>query len=270
VHDLSFLRFPEAFRPFNRFYLSAVVRAAARSAARIIAVSESTRRDVMSYLNVPGDRVVAIPNGVTANFRPANEEEVTQFRMRKDLPERFVLFVGTLEPRKNLVRLIDAYARWRTSAGAGSAVKLIIGGAKGWFYDEVFQRVHEHRLDECVLFPGYIPADELAWWYRSAAVFVYPSTYEGFGLPVLEAMACGTPTITSTTSSLPEVAGDAAILVDPLNTEEIAQALAHVLADQDLSNHLRGAGLRRSAQFSWRRTATMTAGVYREALGRTV
>jgi glycosyltransferase involved in cell wall biosynthesis len=270
VHDLSFLRYPGAFRRFNRYYLAWMTRVAARRAARVIAVSESTRQDVISLCGVPGERVVTIPNGVTEDFCPASAAEVAGFRQRKGLPDRFILFVGTLEPRKNLVRLLDAYALWRRThygEDTGCPVKLVIAGGKGWFYDRVFQRVQELALASDVIFPGYVSSDELPWWYRAAAVFVYPSRFEGFGLPVLEAMACGTPVITTTASSLPEVAGDAAWLVGPEDTEGLAAAIERVLSDPGLAAQLRAMGLRRAAEFSWARTAMATARLYRAVLG---
>jgi glycosyltransferase involved in cell wall biosynthesis len=266
IHDLSFLRFPRAFRWFNRIYLSFITRASARRAARVIAVSESTRQDVIRLCGVPGERVVTVPNGVSATFSPASNAEVGAFRQRKGLPDRFILFVGTLEPRKNLDRLVDAYAFLRQ---AGERIPpLIIAGGKGWFYQSIFRRVQELGLTDVVLFPGFIPPGELAWWYRAADVFVYPSYFEGFGLPVLEAMACGTPVVTSTASSLPEVAGDAALLVAPEDAVALATALGQVLHDLALCEDLRSRGLARAAQFSWVRTARETEQVYRDALGQ--
>jgi glycosyltransferase involved in cell wall biosynthesis len=163
VHDLSFRRFPAAFRPFNRLYLSLVTHLSTRRAARVIAVSESTRQDVIAFCGVPAGRVVAIPNGVGAGFTPANAEAVTEFRRRKGLPERFVLFLGTLEPRKNLERLIDAYAMARRGAhsrtGGGAFPKLVLAGGKGWFYQTVFARAAELGLSDDVIFPGFVPGD---------------------------------------------------------------------------------------------------------------
>ena len=264
VHDLSFLRFPGAFRLPNRLYLSLFTRISTHRAARVIAVSESTRRDVIGLCGVPGERVTAIPNGVTEAFSPADPAAVAEFRARRGLPERFILFLGTLEPRKNLVRLLDAYAAWRRASR--EPVSLVLAGGKGWFYETIFARVTELGIEDSVIFPGFVPGDELPWWYRAAECFVYPSLFEGFGLPVLEAMACGTPTITSRASSLPEVAGDAALMVDPENADELTEALARVLSEPGLASELRAAGPRQAARFSWMRTATETAAVYRDVL----
>jgi glycosyltransferase involved in cell wall biosynthesis len=271
VHDLSFLRHPGAFRPFNRSYLSLVTKASTRRAARVIAVSQSTRQDVIALCRVPPERVAVVPNGVTPEFHPADPAEVSAFRQRAGLPERYILYLGTLEPRKNLVRLLEAYALLdarQQTAGAPAVPPLVIAGAKGWYYQEIFARVADLGLTGRVLFPGFVPIEELPWWYRGAVLFVYPSLFEGFGLPVLEAMACGTPAITSRASSLPEVAGDAAILVDPQDVEQLAEAIHRVLTAPDLAGQLRAAGFRQAAHFSWERTAAETRQVYCAALSR--
>jgi len=264
VHDLSFVRFPAAFRPSNRIYLRIVTRISTRRAARVIAVSESTRQDVIKLCGVPGHRVVVVPNGVTEEFTPADPAAVDAFRNARGLPERFILYLGTLEPRKNLERLVDAYADWRQAAGR--PVKLVVAGAKGWYYEQIFARVSERNIAGDVLFTGFLPAEELPWWYRSAEVFVYPSLFEGFGLPVLEAMASGTPIITSATSSLPEVAGDAGVLVDPFDTSALTTAIARVLSDPECAADLRARGLQRAARFSWAHTAGATSQLYRKVL----
>lgn len=264
VHDLSFVRYPEAFRLPNRLYLSLFTVLSTRRAARVIAVSESTRRDVVAFCGVPDERVMVVPNGVSEAFCPADPTAVTEFRRRRGLPERFMLFLGTLEPRKNLVRLLEAYAAWRRTSR--DPVVLVIAGGKGWFYETIFAHVAKLDLGDAVLFPGFVPADELPWWYRAAELFVYPSRFEGFGLPVLEAMACGTPTITSRASSLPEIAGDAALLVDPEDTGELADAIARIMSEPTLADELRSAGLRQAGHFTWARAAESTAGIYRDVL----
>jgi glycosyltransferase involved in cell wall biosynthesis len=270
VHDLSFLRYPSAFRTANRSYLSLITPASTRRAARVIVASESTRQDVINLIGVPAERVIVIPDGVTPEFSAADPGEVADFRQRVGLPGRYILFLGTLEPRKNLVRLVEAYALLRSRAQAGSGLiipPLVIAGAKGWFYQEIFARVTDLGMGDQVIFPGFAPAEELPWWYRGAELFVYPSLFEGFGLPVLEAMACGTPTITSRASSLPEVAGDGAILVNPEEVGELADAMHRVLTTPSLAGQLRAAGLRQAACFPWERTAAATREVYRSVLG---
>lgn len=267
VHDLSFVRYPEAFRPFNRLYLRVMTRRSVFRARRVIADSVSTQRDLTRWWGVPAERISVVPIGVGEAFSPASREHVEAFRRRRGLPRRFILYLGTLEPRKNVIAVIEAFARWARASG-DRELQLIVGGAKGWYYERIFSRVQELGMGDRVRFPGYIPADELPDWYRAAEVFVYPSLYEGFGLPPLEAMACGTPVITSNTSSLPEVVGDAALKVDPHDVEAIAEALARLLEDADLRQQLREAGLARARLFSWERTARETIAAYCLALER--
>ena len=261
IHDLSFIRFPALFRPANRFYLTAMTRLSARRARRLIAVSAQTAKEVTRLLGVPPERVDVVYHGVDPMFRPLPAHEIAAFRQRRGLPERYVLFVGTLEPRKNLLRLVEAFARIRHSG-----VKLVLAGGKGWLYDELFATVKALGLSEKVIFPGYVTSDELPFWYNAAAVFSYPSVYEGFGLPVLEAQACGTPVLTSNVSSLPEAAGDGALMVDPYSVDALAVGLDRLLTDQPLRQQLRGLGLAHAEQFSWPRTAQETVRVYRRAL----
>ncbi len=267
VHDLSFVRYPEAFRPLNRLYLRVMTRRSVFRARRIITDSRSTQNDLVTLWGVSADRISVVPIGVEGDYRPAPAAEVEAFRRHRGLPDRFVLYLGTLEPRKNVTAAIAAFARWVQATG-DRKTWLVVAGAKGWYYQTVFARVQALGLADRVLFPGYVPAAELPAWYRAAEVFVYPSLYEGFGLPPLEAMACGTPVITSNTSSLPEVVGDAALLVDPYDVEAIAEALARLLEDEELRQRLREAGLARARQFSWERTARETLAAYRLALGQ--
>ena len=267
VHDLSFLRFPEAFRRPNRAYLTAFTRLSTRRATRVIVGAASTRRDVIELCGVAPDRVVTVPYGVSDAFTPVLPVEAAEFRGRKGLPDQFILFLGTLEPRKNIGRLIEAYAVLRQRVT--SAPKLVIAGGKGWFYENLFAQVSRLDLGEDVLFTGYVPGEELVWWYRSALMFVFPSLFEGFGLPVLEALACGTPTVTSNVSSLPEVAGNAALLIDPHDTEGLVGAMMRLLNEPDLRAELSVAGVRQAKHFPWSRTAVETAAVYRSALSAT-
>ncbi len=261
IHDLSFMRFPEMFRPANRLYLSVLTRLSARRARRLIAVSAHAAAETTRLLGVPSQRIDVIYHGVDSTFRPLPAEAVASFRQRRGLPERFMLFVGTLEPRKNLVRLVDAFAR----VGDGGAA-LVLAGGKGWLYDELFARVEALGLRERVIFPGFVVSEELPLWYNAAAAFVYPSVYEGFGLPVLEAQACGTPVLTSDASSLPEAAGNAALMVDPYDVEALAAELDRLLTDAALRQELRERGIGHAGQFSWSRTAQQTARVYRHAI----
>jgi glycosyltransferase involved in cell wall biosynthesis len=263
IYDLSFIIFPQSFEYLKRLYLTLLTRPSARKARRIITISESTKRDTVRLLGVSSEKVDIVYCGVDKAFHPLPEREVASFRQKRGLPERIMLFVGTIEPRKNVARLIEAYSRLRDGQ-----VKLVIGGARGWLYEEVFARVEELDLTGDVLFPGYIPPDELPLWYNAAELFVYPSLYEGFGLPPLEAMACGTPVITSNVSSLPEVVGEAGLTVDPMDIEGLAESMNQVLDDGALRQTMRERGLARAGHFSWARAARETVEVYRRALGR--
>jgi glycosyltransferase involved in cell wall biosynthesis len=266
VYDLSFLRFPEAFRPFNRWYLSRFTAHSVRRAKAVITISESTRQDVITLLGAPPERVHTIYCGVDDSFHPLPADEVTQFRAARHLPESFLLYLGTLEPRKNIDGLLRAYALWREQAG--HAPPLVIAGGKGWYYAQIFELVEALALTGQVIFPGYVSQAELPLWYNAATAFVYPSHFEGFGLPVLEAMACGTPVITSTASSLPEVAGPngAACLINPADTAALAQAMAAVMSQPDLRRDMAQQGRARAGLFRWEKTARQTVNVYQKAL----
>jgi glycosyltransferase involved in cell wall biosynthesis len=260
VHDLSFMRYPELFNRPNRLYLKVATRIATRQARRVIAVSESTKRELVTLLGAPADKIVAIPNGVEPSFRPLPREEVETFRRAKGLPDRFILCLATLEPRKNLGLLVRAFARMNTDHA------LVLAGGKGWLYDAIFAEVRSLGLESRVLFPGFIPFEEQPLWYNAAAALAYPSLYEGFGLPPLESMACGTPVVCANSSSLPEVVGDAGLLVDPRDDAGLAEALGRLTEDAPLRERLREAGLSRARLFSWDDVARRTVDVYRAAL----
>jgi len=264
IYDLSFLLYPESFKRSKRFYLDLFTRLSVRRARRIIAISESTKCDVVRLLGVSPEKVQVVYCGIDEAFRPLAEDQVDAFRSKRGLPERFILFVGTIEPRKNVTRLIEAFATLRPCDPA--TLKLVIGGAKGWFYEDVFARVEELGLGGEVMFPGYIPVSELPLWYNAAELFVYPSLYEGFGLPPLEAMACGTPVVTANTSSLPEVVGEAGLTVDPLDVEGLAEAMRRALSDEALRQEMREQGLQRAKGFSWTKTVQETVQVYQRAM----
>lgn len=261
IHDLSFIRFPHLFRPANRLYLTLLTRRSAHRARRLIAVSHHAASETTRLLGIPREKIDVVYHGVDPAFRPLPAPEVAAFRTRRDLPEQFVLFVGTLEPRKNLTRLIQAFAR--IDAGP---VKLVLAGGAGWLNQNLFATVEELGLTDTVIFPGYVHSEELPLWYNAATVFAYPSLYEGFGMPVTEAQACGTPVLTSRSSSLPEAAGDAALFVDPQDVDEIAAGLDRLLTDAELRQDLSSRGLAHAGSFSWSRTARQTAQVYRRAL----
>ncbi|MGD1996119.1 MAG: glycosyltransferase family 1 protein [Anaerolineae bacterium] len=261
IHDLSFLRLPHVFHPAKRLYLNVFTRASVRRAQRIIAVSTHAAEETARLLGVQRGRVDVICHGVDSEFHPRSPEEVRAFRERRGLPERFLLFVGTLEPRKNLVRLVEAFARLREPG-----LKLVLAGGRGWSYEEILARVEDLELEEEVVLPGFIPGDELPLWYNAATLLVYPSLYEGFGMPILESLASGTVVLTSDRSSLPEAAGDGALLVDPYDVDAIAEGMHQLLTDELLRRELRRRGMIHAARFSWAQMAIETVGVYRRAL----
>lgn len=265
IHDLAFIRFPQTFRAHNRTYLDLATRTSARRARCILTVSEHTRREVVDILGVPAERVIVTYDAARAHFQPPDPHHLAQFRQRKGLPDQFVLYVGTLEPRKNLTTLLEAYSHIVRE----SNVPLIVGGGKGWLYESVFKRLEALGLRDHVQFVGYLEEEELPLWYAAATVFVFPSIYEGFGMPPLEAMACGTPVVTSNSSSLPEVVGDAGLMVPPTDAQALATAILRVLQNDDLRESLHRRGLQRARSFSWQKTAEITRKAY-EQVGKSL
>lgn len=266
VHDLAFELFPETHTPESRRHYARLAESLPAASA-VIAVSETTRRDLISVTGLPASRVTTVYNGVGARFRaqPAcgRDEEHDVVRRRFGLPAEFVLAVGTLSPRKNLASLFDALAILR---GRGLATALAVVGEHGWLYDDALARIDHLRLRERVFLLGGVGDDDLAALYRCASVFAFPSLYEGFALPPVEAMASGTPVVASSAGSIPEVLGDAAVLVEARDPAALASALERVLADPQLAADLRRRGHARAARFSWDRCARETVDVYRSAL----
>ncbi len=263
VHDLSFLHGEDRRRRLKRAYLRRLCRASVQQARQVIAVSQQTADDLVRGFGVPAAKVCVIPNGVDPRFAPAAPEASRAFRTRKGLPPRFVLYVGTLEPRKNLAALVRAFVAWQQAHPAQRGeIKLVLAGAMGWYADEIRAAVEEFNATTDVLFAGYVAEAELPDWYRAAELFVYPSRFEGFGLPVLEAMACGTPVLCSDIPALREVAADAALTFAPDDERALCDGLSRGLADAALRADLRARGLAQAAKFSWASTARETVGVY--------
>jgi glycosyltransferase involved in cell wall biosynthesis len=262
--DLSFLRFSDKHLSANRRYLMAISKASAKRAKRVIAISEATGRDCVDLLGAPCDHVRVVYCGVDAAFHRPADADLAAFRTAKELDRPFLLFVGTLEPRKNLWALLKAFAQARQG---GLEHHLVVVGGAGWMFEDMLRRVSEQGLDKNVRFAGYARADEMPLWYGAADAFVYPSLLEGFGLPIAEAMACGTPVITSSVSSMPEVGGDAAAYVDPTNVEDIAGRLCEIAPDSGRRATMREAGYAQAARFRWDIAARETMKVYEEAVG---
>lgn len=264
VHDLAFLMYPHLLTRESAHYYGQIDQAV-RSADRIIAVSESTKRDVIRLLGVAEDRVTVIPEAINPIYRRLDDREaVDAVRRRYHLPERFAIFVGTIEPRKNLPTILRAIRRLKDQHKMDLALAVV--GQWGWLYDEVLQVYEELKLQDTVRFLGRLPDAELVYLYNAASVLTYPSHYEGFGLPPLEAMACGTPVIVSDTSSMPEVVGDAGLLVSPDDDEALAVALMRVLSDSYLRDALVRRGFDRVQNFSVERMARATLALYRSVL----
>src|ERR1700730_3099689 len=263
VYDLSFLRFPHAFKTVNRIYLTASTRATVRRARRVLTISEHARRDIVRLLSVPEQRVDVTYPAAEERYRIVAAAAIEAFRLARGLPDAFIFAVGTLEPRKNLVGLLHAYARLSTRRPP-----LYVAGGTGWRFSPIFDTVQMLQLQDDVHFLGFVPEDELPLWYNAARLFAFPSLYEGFGLPVLEAMACGTPVITSTAASLPEVAGQAAVLVPPQDTDRLAQEMERVLDDPQRQMEMRAAGRIQASRFSWRAMTDQTIACYERAVGQ--
>jgi glycosyltransferase involved in cell wall biosynthesis len=268
VHDLAFLLYPRFLTPEAARYYGQIDHAS-RSAAHIIAVSQSTKRDVTRLLGVPEDKVTVIYEAAHSTPQPILPEEArAHVKTKYGIEGDFILFVSTIEPRKNLPTLLAAYSKLRESYQ--TTAQLIVAGHKGWLTEEVDQAMDKYKLHHQVCFLGSVPTAELAYLYHAARVFALPSFYEGFGLPPLEAMASGTPVIVSNVSSLPEVVGDAGLLLDPNDVDAWAVALQRVLTDNALHAELSAKGLKRAANFSWERAARETLDVYKKVAGKQV
>jgi len=278
VHDLGYHYYPEAHTLFQNAYLRWSTRYNAQTATRVVADSEATGKDLQRYYQIPEERIVVVYPGRDETLAPVRDPQVlTAVRARYGLKQRYFLYVGTLHPRKNLVRLVEAFAAFTKaiqarhepveggSAEAREAPQLVIAGQKGWLYEEIFARVRKLGLEDQVLFTGYVPGADLPALLSGAVAFVFPSLYEGFGLPVLEAMSCGTPVICSNASSLPEVGGDAALQVDPLDVEAWAEAMSHVSANEGLRTMLVERGFEQVQRFSWHRCAGQVLRVLEDA-----
>jgi glycosyltransferase involved in cell wall biosynthesis len=263
IHDLGYRAFPDAHPWRSRQYLAWSTRWSASVARRIIVPSEATARDLQEAYRIPRQKITVIPHGYHPRFRPLPNDEIALGLARLGLTQPYILALGTLQPRKNLARTLDAFARLCATGWPG---RLVLVGRRGWLADPLFASITRPvspaygRID----LTGYLPDDDLPLVYNGATALAFPSLYEGFGLPALEAMACGVPVLTSNTSSLPEVVGDAALTVDPLDTSAIADGLTRLANDPALRAMLRIRGVERAARFSWERAAHKTLAVLEE------
>ena len=263
IHDLSFLEYPHAFSWRVRTMLTTLVPGSVKRAARVIAVSEWTKQDLIRRYGVPPEKIVVTPEAPPPGFTRLPDAQ--RLPLPPGVVEPFVLAVGNLEPRKNLTRLIEAFGL--AVREHGFTGQLVLVGQAHMRAGEVQRAVRERGVESRVVFTGFVSHDDLTLLYNRASLFVYPSLYEGFGLPPLEAMACGCPVLASNVTAMPEVLGDAALLVNPLSIAELAQGMMAVLDRPELAASLREKGLRRAAQYSWRATAAKTREVYAQVLG---
>jgi len=265
VHDLGYLHFPTAHRTVDRLYLDWSTRWNAQQATALLADSAATKADLARAYRVDPAKVHVVYLGRDETLAPvADPAALAEMRERYGIAGRYLLYVGTLQPRKNLGRVIEAFAAIYQDWGSGG-LQLVLAGKRGWLYDDLFAQVDRLGLAGRVIFPGYIPDEDLPALLSGATAFVFPSLYEGFGIPVLEAGACGVPVITSNTSSLPEVAGDAALLVDPHDVDAIAAAMYRLVTDDALRAELARRGQENVKRFSWEKCARETLAVILDA-----
>ncbi|MCS7287054.1 MAG: glycosyltransferase family 1 protein [Anaerolineae bacterium] len=264
VHDLAFLIYPQILTKESIRYYGQIEEAVER-ADHIIAVSHWTKKDLVERLGVPEAKITVIYEAAEEIYRPINSREAF-FKVREffGLNERFILFVSTIEPRKNVPTLLKAFRILRERCR--EEVKLVLVGGKGWLSENVFEMVDRLNLRREVLFLGFVPAEKLLYLYNAASLLAHPAIYEGFGLPILEAMACGLPVVASNAASIPEVTGSAAVLVDPEDEEALAAAMRRILKEPEFAQELREKGLKRASIFSWKKTAAQTLEVYRKVL----
>ncbi len=265
VHDLGYLHYPEAHRRFDRWYLNWTTRRHTRVAGHIIADSQATKDDLVHFYQAIPEQISVVYLGRDETLTPVKEVElIAAVKAKYNLTGDYLLYLGTLQPRKNLVRLVDAFQQAITSL-RNESLKLVIAGRQGWLYADIFERVQHLGLADRVIFPGFIADADKPALLSGALAYVFPSLYEGFGLPVLEAMACGTPVLTSQVSSLPEVAGPAALLVDPHETAQITSGLIKLITNTHLRRRLIEQGFQQIQKFSWSQTATQVLEILENA-----
>ncbi len=264
LHDLAFLRFPNILTRSKRLYHRIFTVRSIRRASMVIAVSESTKQDAIELVGVPDERVQTVYTCIDTRFSIVlRAEEIQSFREKQGLTGGYLLYLGTLEPRKNITTLVEAYAQLRKTYAISE--KLVLAGGKGWLYDAIFERVQQLGLTSEVLFAGFVADAEQALWYRAASAFVYPSLYEGFGIPVVEAVACGVPVVTSNVSSLPEAGAGVALCIDPYNVEAMAAAIYKALTDQTFRQKCSTMAPVVAQRFSAQRMVKQTIQVYEQA-----
>ncbi len=270
IHDISFVHLPQTFKRRSWMQLRLTVRRTVREAAHIIVPSEFTRSDLIETYHIRPERVSVISLAAAAHFRPVEDAaEIERVRRAYGIEGEYILAVGSIQPRKNLARLIRAYADLRRARAKDKLPQLVLVGKQAWLSDETLRAVERESLRRHTIFTGYVSEADLPALYSGALCFVYPSYFEGFGLPPLEAMQCGTPVLTGNRTSLPEVVGDAGLMFDPFDESAIKHALMRMLEEPELRARLRVKGLERACAFNWRETARMTLEAYQNAIGGT-
>src|SRR6184192_2602868 len=267
IHDLAFEHLPETFNRRSWMQLRLTVRRTARKAAQILTLSEFSRRDIVDTYRIAPNRVSVTPAAAPSYFKPIEDEtELRKIREIYGIERDYILSVSSIQPRKNLIRLIEAYSCLRGLRPEGKLPQLILVGKRGWLDNETFRAAQRHSANNDIAFTGYVAENDLSALYSGATCFVYPSFFEGFGLPVLEAMQCGAPVIAGNRTSIPEVVGKAGLLFDPFDTNSLVQALTRVLDDSEYRAALRIQGLERAREFDWKQTARMTLQAYQKAV----
>jgi len=267
IHDLSFVRYPEYFSFRKNIWHWAInVKRIIEKFDTIVAVSKNTKNDIMDLYNIPADKVKVIYSGIGQQYRVIdnNDKNLESVRKKYGLPEKFILFLGTLEPRKNIEGIIRSYNKFRENNSDLGDYRLVIAGGQGWRSGRIFKEYNKSKFKKDVKFLGYIAGEDKPYIYNLSSLFIYPSFYEGFGFPPLEAMACGLPVITSFSSSLTEIVGQAALTIDPYNINEIAAAIKELITDDNLKKILRAKGLERAGKFNWEYSARKYLNIFKE------
>lgn len=263
IHDMAYKVYPETVRKKTKIILDLNVERSCKTADRIITISEFSKSEIIKHLNVPEEKITVMPCGVDRErFYYDGSDYSRKVAENYGIKRDYFLYLGTLEPRKNITRIVSAYAKLKEENGV--VPLLVLAGRKGWMYDEIFDIVKQLNLDNDVIFTDYVKNEDVPWLMREAKVFLFPSLYEGFGLPPLEAMACGTPVITSKVSSLPEVVGDAGILVDPYSVDEIKDAMYKYMSDNEFYKESVLKGLKRGELFTWKKSSDIIKKVFEE------
>jgi glycosyltransferase involved in cell wall biosynthesis len=269
IHDLAFEHLPETFNRRSWMQLRLTVRRTARRAAQIITVSEYSRQDIIKTYGIAADCITVTPEAASETFtRITDENNLQAVREHYGIENDYILSLGSIQPRKNLVRLIEAYSLLRRLHPGGKLPQLVLAGRRGWLDNETLRAAEADKLSPAIRFTGYVADEHLSALYSGATCFVYPSYFEGFGLPILEAMKCGAPVIAGDRTSIPEVTGEAALLFDPFDSSSLVEALKRVLGDSEFRQTLSARGLQRASEFHWKKTARLTLTAYEKAAAK--